>query len=81
MFDQHTNKAFQGTKRSAVDHDRAVGCVVLSDILETEALGQVVVYLNSTKLPLTPDRILDNEINFGPIEGGLPGFFCKVFTQ
>ena len=44
------------------------GCVVRADVLQLEALGQVVVELHGAELPLAADAVADDEVDLRPVE-------------
>ena len=54
-----------------MDHNRAVGFVVSAGVGQVETLGQVVVHLNGTQLPLTTDRVLNHKVEFRAVECSL----------
>src|SRR5438128_60670 len=66
MLKQDRDQALQGAEVGPVDHDRPVTLTVLADILQIEALRQVVVHLRRTKLPLTAQSVAEEKIEFGP---------------
>src|SRR5687767_3841662 len=46
---------------------------IFADIAEVESLRQIEIELHGTELPGTPDSILHNQINLGPVEGAITG--------
>ena len=57
-----------------MDHHRCLLRIVLVGIFQLEALRQVIVHLNSTKLPTTANSVLNHEVEFRTIESGLTVF-------
>ena len=49
-------------ERGAVNHDRALLAAVGVCVLQLEALGQVVVYLDGSQLPPASNGILYHEV-------------------
>ena len=66
MFYQNGNKSFQGTKRRAVYHYRAVFLVIASGIFQLKTFRQIVINLYSTQLPFSTNGISHHKINLGP---------------
>ena len=69
MFEKDGGKALDAAERSTVNHDRAFLGAIGVDILKLEALGEIVVHLDGTKLPLAAEGILNHEIKFWSVEG------------
>ena len=53
-----------------MDHHRTMGVIVLTNVLETEPLGQDVVKLDGAKLPLPADAVTDHEVHLRPVKRG-----------
>ena len=81
MLDHHANKSLHTTKRSAVDHDWPMWCIVSTDVGKTKSLWQIVVNLNGSQLPLSPQTIIDHEVNLGSVECRFAFFFGEGLAQ
>ena len=51
-----------------MDHERLLARAVFSDIFQFEALRQIEIELDRGKLPQTPDRIHQLDINLRPVK-------------
>ena len=71
VFNQHADEALHRPERSPVNHDWSVRRVVVADVLQVEAFGQVVVELHGPQLPLATDRVADHEVRLRSVERGL----------
>ena len=80
VLDEYGCEAFERTERSAVNHNRCLLRVVLCSILELEALRQVVVNLDCTKLPTSADSILHHEVELRTVERSLAYFLASLKT-
>src|SRR6266446_5320072 len=59
-----------GAEDRPVDHHRPLGLPVRVDVLALHALGQHrQVDLDRRELPLAPQRVLDVDVDLGPVEG------------
>ena len=74
VFDKYAYKALHRAKGCAVDHHRAMWLVVGADVLQLEALGQVVIHLYGAQLPGAAEGIFDHEVEFGAVESGFAQF-------
>ena len=74
VLKQYGGEPFDGSERSAVDHDRALLAAVRVGIFKLEPLRQVVVHLDGAKLPLPSYGVLDHEIKLRAVESGLAIF-------
>ena len=63
-----------------MDHNRSLLCIVLGCVLQLEALRQVVVNLDCTKLPTTADGILNHEVELRTVEGSLANLLVYLKT-
>ena len=52
-----------------MNHHGSMRLIIGADILQFESLGQIVIQLHRSKLPLAADAIADHKICLGPIEG------------
>src|SRR5579883_288570 len=68
MLDENAHKALHRAEGGAVDHDRPMRRVVLADVLQAKALGQVVIELHGAELPFSANAIAHHEIGFGTVE-------------
>ena len=68
-------------ERRAVDHHRAVRLVVGADVVEVEALGELVVDLHGAELPLAADDVLDDEVDLRPVERGFAGLLGERHAE
>ena len=80
VLNEHSSEALERTERCTVDHHRGLLRVVLSGVLQLEALREVVVDLDRTELPLTTDGILNHEVELRTIEGSLTELLVGVET-
>ena len=74
VLEEHGGETLDGSERCAVDHDRTLLGAVGIGIFKLETLRQVVVDLDGTQLPLAAEGVLDHEVQFRAIEGGLAVF-------
>src|SRR5688572_11654729 len=83
MFYQHGHKSFQGTKRRAVDHYRAMLFVIGTSILQFETVRQIIIYLNGSQLPFTSQRIAYHKVQFRTVERRFAefGYRWQVFLM
>ena len=71
MLQQHGHETLHRAERRAVNHDGTVLLVVGAGERQVEALGQVVVHLDCTQLPLAADGVAHHEVELGTVERGL----------
>src|SRR5687767_12576659 len=69
MLDQHAEEALHRPEKGAVDHEGPVRAAVAAHIRDIELLRQVEVELDGGALPVSPDSVLDFQIDLGAIEG------------
>ena len=81
MFDQYTNETFHGAERGAVDHHGTVGLVVGADVFKLKSFGQIVVELDGSQLPFSPDAISDDEVGLRPVERGFTRLGLRLDAQ
>ena len=81
MLDEQPDEPLHRSEGCAVDHDRAMRLVVGPRVGEVEPLGQAVVDLDRSQLPLTADDVLDHEIDLGPVKSGLAGLLVDTDIQ
>ena len=70
VLEEHGHETLQGAERGAVDHHRTLAGAVGIDILQLEALGEVVVHLDGAQLPAPADGVLHHEVQLRAVEGG-----------
>ena len=70
VLEEHGHETLQGAERGAVDHHRTLAGAVGIDILQLEALGEVVVHLDGAQLPAAADGVLHHEVQLRAVEGG-----------
>ena len=80
VLEEHGDEAFHRTEGGAVDHHRTVLLVVSAGIFQAEALGEVIVHLDSTELPTAADGILNHEVKFRAIEGSFALYLASPET-
>ena len=68
VLDQQGQEALEAAENGPVDHDRAVLGVVGPDVVQVEALRQLVVELNRGALPLAADGVGDVEVDLRAVE-------------
>ena len=73
MLDQHADEALQRAEDRPVQHDRPVLLAVLADIGRVQPLGQHEVELQGAALPVAADRVAQDELELGAVEGALAG--------
>ena len=73
MLKQYTKEAFNRSEQRAMQHDRALSCVICRDIFKTESFGQIEVALNSAQLPLSTYRVAYINVDFGSVERCVTG--------
>ena len=78
VLDEEPDETFHGSERGAVDHDRAMGGVVGTDVAEVEALGEIVVDLDGAELPFAADDVFDDEVDLRAVERGFAWFLGVV---
>ena len=64
-----------------MNHDGSVLLPVCTNVREIEALGQVVVYLNGSELPLAANHIANHEVDFGAVECRFAGLLSERDAQ
>ena len=67
---QHPHEPLHAAERRPMHHDRAMGLVVGADVFKLEPLGQVIVKLHRSQLPLAADAVADHEVGLGAIKRG-----------
>ena len=75
VLDEHGGESLERTEWCTVNHHGRVLCVILGCVLQLEALGQVVVYLNSAQLPTPTDGVFDHEVELRTVKGCLAVFY------
>src|ERR1051326_3624660 len=73
VLDDDADEALERSEDRAVDHHRAVLGVVGADVLELEALGEVVVDLHRAELPRPADRVGHLVLELRAVERALAG--------
>src|SRR5438552_11399013 len=68
MLGEHPDESLEGAEDRAVDHDRAPRVPVAVDVFELEPVRLREVDLDGGKLPAAPERVLDVDVNLGPVE-------------
>ena len=71
MLNQNTDKAFDGSKHNAVNHDRTVLFSVRPHIFRLKPHRQLEIQLNRTALPCSADRILQMEVDFRSVKSAV----------
>ena len=73
MLDQHAEEALEAAQDGAVQHHRRVAGAVLADVFGVEPLRQDEVELQRAALPGAADRVAQQELELGAVEGALAG--------
>ena len=63
-----------------MNHHRTVFLTVTSGIFQFKTLRKVIVHLDCTQLPLSPDCILDHKVKFRTVERSLTVLYHGVET-
>jgi hypothetical protein len=74
VLDQDAQEPFERAEDRAVEHDGAVRLPVLAHVGQVEVLGLREVALDRSELPGAAERVLDDEVDLGAVEGPSPGF-------
>ena len=69
MFQEDAGKAFQRTENGAVQKHRSMLLPVFTDIGGSESSRQIQINLMRATLPVTTDRVAQNEFEFGTVKG------------
>src|SRR5271165_5265881 len=81
MLDQNAAETFEGTERRPMDHHGPPRGIVRCDIGESEPLGQVIIHLHGSELPLPPDHVFNNKINLWTVKRRFAAFFGKGHSE
>src|ERR1019366_4484148 len=73
VLDEHPEEALERAVDGAVDHHRRAGLPGGVDVLAAEAPGELEVQLDGPRLPGTPDGVLHQDVDLGPVERALAG--------
>src|SRR5207247_6699336 len=68
VLDQEADEPLQRAEDRAVDHDRSMRPVVLTRVLESEALGLLEIELDRGALPLAADGVVELDVDFRSVE-------------
>src|SRR5436853_2356532 len=68
VLDQEADEPLQRAEDRAVDHDRSMRPVVLTRVLESEALGLLEIELDRGALPLSADGVVELDVDFRSVE-------------
>src|ERR1051325_7711125 len=71
MLDQNADEALHRAEDRAVQHHRRVPAAILADIRSAEPLGHVEIELQGAALPVSAERVAQDEFELGAIEGAL----------
>src|SRR5207247_3211600 len=66
--DQEADDPRQRAEDCAADHDRSMRPVVLTRVLESEALGLLEIELDRGALPLAADGVVELDVDFRSVE-------------
>ena len=53
----------------------------MSDVFQPKPLGQVVIDLDGTQLPLAPDTVANHKVDLGTVKGSFARVFGKRFAE
>src|SRR3989475_6428517 len=68
VLDQEADEPLQRAEDRAVDHDRSMRPVVLTRVLESEAVGLLEIELDRGALPLAADGVVELDVDFRSVE-------------
>ena len=78
VLEENPGEALERAEQGSMEHHRSVLAAVLADVGRPQPLRQVEVHLEGAALPVTSDRVAQDELELGAVEGPLAGIDGEV---